>query len=218
MDRHRVPRALREAAPRALFVLGLALLAGALIRQVRHLDEPLHVVSAALVAGYLAWLLAEVPVTFRRSATPPAESRTLLAYALARLGLAVSGAVVAPPWTAWSAWLAVPAVVFVGGIAFRQVAIRTLGRFYSHHVVRQREHAVVANGLYRFVRHPAYTGMLTANAGYVAFFLNPLSAGFLALLTAAVVWRIRVEERVLASVPGYAGYAEGRARLCPGVW
>ncbi|MFE4518173.1 methyltransferase family protein, partial [Kitasatospora sp. NPDC056783] len=122
------------------------------------------------------------------------------------------------PWDRWSPWLAVPIVVSAGAVALRLVAIRTLGRFYSHHVVRYSDHSIVSTGPYRYMRHPAYTGMLLANAGFVAFFLNPLSVLLFCSLCACVTWRILVEERVLWVVPGYPDYANGRARLIPGVW
>ncbi|CAL9647900.1 hypothetical protein SUDANB146_06511 (plasmid) [Streptomyces sp. enrichment culture] len=76
----------------------------------------------------------------------------------------------------------------------------------------------MSHGLYRFVRHPAYTGMLLANLGFTAYFLNPFSVVALVLLFGAVVRRILVEERVLWTVPEYPAYATGRARLLPRVW
>ncbi|MDH2430336.1 isoprenylcysteine carboxylmethyltransferase family protein [Sphaerisporangium sp. TRM90804] len=206
------------AAPRLLFALWLVVLAVGLWRHAPHLQRPLDLAATVMFGGYLAWGLAEVPVTFRRTGAAPAESATLLMYAIARLALVTTAAVWPPVWTEWSPWLALPMAVFAGGIALRQVAIWTLGRFYSHHVVRQRDHSVVSHGVYRFLRHPAYAGMVTAHIGFTAFFLSPLSAICLIALVAAVVRRILIEEGVLYGLPGYADYARGRARLCTGLW
>lgn len=205
-------------APRVLFVVAVTAVGTGLAVHLRRAGDPLDLVAAVLAGCYLAWLAVEVPVTFRRSAAAPKEAATLLWYATARIAT-VSAAVLGPlPWDGWSPVLLLPAAVFVGGVVVRQVAIRTLGRFYSHHVMRQRDHQIVTWGLYRLVRHPAYAGMLLAHLGFVGFFLNPASAVLLVLLVAAVLWRIRTEERMLVHIPGYPDYAAGRARLIPGLW
>jgi protein-S-isoprenylcysteine O-methyltransferase Ste14 len=68
------------------------------------------------------------------------------------------------------------------------------------------------------LRHPAYAGMLLANIGFVGYFASPASAAALALLTAAMFWRIRVEEAVLVRSPEYREFASFRRRIVPGVW
>ncbi|MFF9756908.1 methyltransferase family protein [Streptomyces sp. NPDC014344] len=206
-------RVLLLAAPRVLFLVGLVLPLAGIVRFAGR-----DAVAVALFVTYLAWLVFETRVTFRHDRGVPAESSTLLPYALARLAV-LGGAAFGPmPWLGGSGLLAVPVVVFALGVVGRQAAITTLGRFYSHHVVRRDGHSVVSHGLYRFVRHPAYTGMLLANLGFTAYFLNPFSVVALVLLFGAVVRRILVEERVLWTVPEYPAYATGRARLLPRVW
>ncbi|NKZ09178.1 methyltransferase family protein [Actinomadura latina] len=204
-------------APRLLFAAGAGVLSCGIVLHAGRGDAP-GTAAAGLLAAYLGWLLLEVPVTFRRSAAPPADTRTLVPYALARL-LLVAGASLRPvPWDRWTPWLLVPAAVFAAGVALRQAAIRALGRLYSHHVVRQDGHRVVTDGPYGIVRHPAYAGMLLANVGFTAFFPGPVTGAALVLLIGAVVRRIRVEERALDRVQGYARYAAGRPRVLPGVW
>ncbi|MEV1287418.1 isoprenylcysteine carboxylmethyltransferase family protein [Micromonospora sp. NPDC049679] len=181
-------------------------------------SRPPHVVAAVLAALYLLWMLLEARITVSNPSQAAAENNTLLPYALSRAGVGVSAVLWPLRWDRLSAWMAVPVVLFAGAVALRLVAIRTLGRFYSHHVVRYSDHLIVTTGPYAMVRHPAYSGMLLANAGFVAFFPNPLSVLLLVVLCAVVVWRISVEERVLLTVPGYPAYASGRARLVPGLW
>lgn len=215
--RRRAPSAPAVLAPRVLFCVAVGLFAVGLVRYVPAGGAP-AALAAGLLAAYLLWLLLEVPVTFRRAAAPPAESRTLVAYALGRLAVIGSAALGPMSWTRWSPWLVAPLALFAVGVTVRQVAIRTLGRFYTHHVMRQDGHLIVTTGPYRLIRHPAYAGMLLANLGFVVFFLSVYSAVAMVALTAAVIWRLRREERLLWQLPDYPAFATGRARLVPGLW
>lgn len=204
--------------PQVLFFVAVAIVITGLVRQLLGAPAPLHLAGAALLACYLAWLLLEARVTFRGSAAELRDVATLLAYALARLGVLVAVTMVPMRWQTWSDWLLVPLAAFVAGVALRSTAIWTLGHWYSHHVARGDGQVTVTSGPYGIIRHPAYAGMLLAHAGLVAFFLDPLSVVFMGLLTAAVIWRLLLEEHTLWEMPGYAAYATGKPRLVPGVW
>ncbi|MFI5783092.1 methyltransferase family protein [Nocardia sp. NPDC051570] len=212
-------RTLFLAVPQALSLFGVAMAIAGIVRYSR--PEHAGAVGATatgLFVIYLAWLIVEWRITFRHIGGEPSEGWTFYPYALGRAGVGVGAAVGPLPWSGWSPLLLLPVVLFLAGIAERQVAIGTLGRFYSHHVVRQDDHSVVTHGVYRLVRHPAYVGMLLANVGFTGFFLNPFTVVSLLVLVFGVVARIRVEERVLWTIPAYPQYAHGRARLLPGVW
>lgn len=212
-DRRAVVTTRVTAYTRVLFVVVVALLA---LRLADHLTAGAFAASA-LVGGYLAWLAAELRVTFSKPAEPVSEVRTILAYATAR-ALVVVAAVLPGTAPEPAVWQLLPAAMFAGGIALRVVAIRYLAAQYTHHVVRRERHELVTTGPYRFLRHPAYAGMLLANLGFVVFFANPASVTAYLVLAGVLVWRIRTEERALWSVPGYPAFAAGRARLVTGVW
>ena len=172
--------------------------------------------AAAFVAAYLVWVLSEARITVGTPIQSAAETRTLVPYAVARVTTALTAAYSAP---------AVPekigtvlAGVFVAGVTLRAWAIREFGVQYSHRVVRISEGGLISSGPYRVLRHPAYAGMLLANIGFVGFFASPASIAALALLIAAVLWRIRVEEDVLTESPQYRAFADTRCRIVPGVW
>ncbi|KXK60537.1 hypothetical protein AWW66_18265 [Micromonospora rosaria] len=203
---------------RVLFVVALAVLGSRAVWHLAHAAAPEHLVSGLLAGAYLAWIGAEIPVTFRRSSAPAVEIRTLAAYASTRMLLVIVTVLPATPWSGWSWWMVPPIALFVAGIVLRLVAIRVLGALYTHHVVRRQQHPIVTTGPYRLVRHPAYSGMLLANLGFVLFFHHVVSVLALVALVAVLVWRIRTEERVLWAVPGYPEFATGRPRLLPGVW
>ncbi len=209
--------------PALLLPVGLIALTLALWREwVLRADVP-HEVAALLIALHLIWIFLELRITLRtaREEAGAADRGTLQFYGLARvitIGAALYGSPL--PWHGWHAWLALPIALFALGIAFRLKAIETLGAFYSHQVRVIEGHQVVQDGPYRWVRHPAYSGMLLAELGFVLYFANlPGLLGFCCLLLPSIVLRIRVEERALkATVPGYQRYAESHKRIIPGVW
>jgi len=108
---------------------------------------------------------------------------------------------------------------FLVGVCYRLWAVRTLGQYYSHKVQIMAQHRIVASGPYRFTRHPAYAGMIIANAGISMYFFNGVTIGvFLFILVPAILLRIRIEERTLFGIDGYAEFAQKRKRLFPAVW
>ncbi|WP_241968267.1 isoprenylcysteine carboxylmethyltransferase family protein [Streptomyces sp. ICBB 8177] len=107
------------------------------------------------------------------------------------------------------------------GIVLRLWAIVALGRFFRGTVHIQDDHQVVRSGPYRWVRHPAYSGMLLG--GLTLALMSGNVAAWLLLVACALValgYRIRVEERMLTESLGeaYTSYAATTARLIPRVW
>lgn len=110
---------------------------------------------------------------------------------------------------------------FEAGIALRWWSFRTLGRYFTFTVQTSRDQPVVTGGPYRYVRHPGYAGILLAMVGIGLFIGNWLSLiSLVAVVTAGLVYRIRIEERALLQTLGdtYRSYAETHKRLVPFVW
>jgi protein-S-isoprenylcysteine O-methyltransferase Ste14 len=77
------------------------------------------------------------------------------------------------------------------------------------------EHAVVSTGVYRYIRHPIYTGDLLLLTGLQLALNSWLVLGVLAPLL-VVFRRAVVEERQLVDeLPGYAGYQARTKRFIP---
>lgn len=124
------------------------------------------------------------------------------------------------PFARWPLF-ALGLVLMAAGIMLRQWAVVRLGRFFTTDVRVHAGQIVVESGPYRWVRHPAYTGLIMTFCGIGLALGNWASLAALALLpTAGLIFRIRVEERALLAGLGepYRRFAATRARLIPGVW
>jgi protein-S-isoprenylcysteine O-methyltransferase len=104
------------------------------------------------------------------------------------------------------------------GITIRWVAIYTLGKFFTGTVLIKDDHRLIQNGLYKYVRHPAYAGALLAHLGLGLSFSNWLSIGLSTVpFSLAALYRMHVEERALRDEFGetYIQYSAGTKRLVP---
>jgi protein-S-isoprenylcysteine O-methyltransferase Ste14 len=83
-----------------------------------------------------------------------------------------------------------------------------------------RGQVVVTEGLYRYVRHPMYLGVILAFAGMPLLLASWWALIPAVLIVALFVYRTAREDRMLmAGLPGYQEYAEQvRYRLLPGIW
>jgi protein-S-isoprenylcysteine O-methyltransferase len=83
------------------------------------------------------------------------------------------------------------------------------------------DHEVVQTGLYRFVRHPSYTGLLIAFLGFGVYFANWLSMiALLVPIALGMSIRVRQEEKALLRSlgPAYALYCARTKRFLPGLF
>lgn len=138
--------------------------------------------------------------------------------------VALAEAAFMPRLTAGPKWdrpcLVAGLAVTGAGIALRQWAISTLGRYFVGHVLVQPGQTVVSSGPYRWVRHPSYTGLWLEMIGVGLSTGNPASMATCAVMPLiGITARINGEERELtASLPGYREFIQGRARLVPRIW
>jgi len=102
------------------------------------------------------------------------------------------------------AWALV--IVGAGGLAFTWWARIHLGRLWSSGVTRKSGHHVVSTGPYAIVRHPIYTGVITATLATAA--MRGSTAAWLGAGVMMIGWYIkaRVEERFLREELGAASY------------
>lgn len=110
-------------------------------------------------------------------------------------------------------------IVILAGLFLREWALIKLGRFFSRTVQIEQGHKVVKDGPYRWIRHPAYTGMILIDTGVIMALGTWLGALVtLILMTASVMYRISVEEKTLLRAFGdeYRKYMAQTWKLFPG--
>jgi len=113
---------------------------------------------------------------------------------------------------------AVGLALLFAGITIRWTAIHTLGKYFTGTVLIKKDHRLIQSGLYRHLRHPAYTGALLAHLGLGLSFSNWISISLSLLpVSVAALYRMRVEERALTEEFGeaYISYSRSTKRLIP---
>ena len=119
-------------------------------------------------------------------------------------------------------WLNYAAMaVMIAGLIIRWTAILSLGKAFSVNVAIRDGQTLYRSGLYRVVRHPSYAGMLICFIAIAVVEQNWISAALvLAFPSAALLYRIQVEERALNEAFGaqYAEYSKATMRLIPGLY
>ena len=111
-------------------------------------------------------------------------------------------------------------IVIVAGLAVRWSAVFFLGKAFSANVAIREAQALNTSGLYAFVRHPSYLGMLLVFLAIGIHSRYWLSLGFAVIpTTLALLYRINVEEKALNEAFGdeYAAYSKRTKRLIPGL-
>jgi protein-S-isoprenylcysteine O-methyltransferase Ste14 len=112
------------------------------------------------------------------------------------------------------------ALIFLG-LAIRWTAILTLRRYFTVNVNIGDSHQLIDTSIYRFVRHPAYTGSLVSFLGLGLTFSNWLCTLVIFVpIFFAFAYRIRVEEQALTEHFGdkYVQYCLKTRRLLPMIY
>jgi protein-S-isoprenylcysteine O-methyltransferase Ste14 len=112
-------------------------------------------------------------------------------------------------------------LVMAAGLAIRWAAVLNLGRAFSANVAIRDAQRVRTTGLYRYVRHPSYLGLVLIFVAIGIYSRNWISLVIVVVLpTLALLYRIQVEEAALREAFGeeYAAYSRTTKRLVPGVF
>jgi len=176
-----------------------------------------HLIGGLWLAWGLYWM-------FRAAGAKTTERRESPGSRLAHVVPLILGAILIGwhsmpwPWLAQRIWPRslevywIGMVLLVGGLLFTVWAREHLGRNWSGTVTVKQGHELIRTGPYAYVRHPIYTGGLTAVLGTaVASGTVRAFIGF-AVIAIALIRKLRIEERFMAETfPGT--YETYRARV-----
>jgi protein-S-isoprenylcysteine O-methyltransferase len=188
------------------------------------------ILSAALAVGLGLFAISEATLAVLKRAPPESavddrgSMRLMQASGVLSVGLAVALQMMpyrtAPLPGSWIVVRLLALGLIVAGVCIRWAAVLALGRFFTMDVAIQAHQPVIETGPYRFIRHPAYAGLLLSFAGLGVYADSWLGLAVLLVpISAAVVNRIVREEAVLLATLGtpYAAYCARTKRLIPGL-
>ena len=93
----------------------------------------------------------------------------------------------------------------------------TLRRNYSGFLIIQKNHELITHGIYHFIRHPIYLGLIIGILGIPV--ITSSIAGFMVMLLSVpfILIRINIEEELLIAEYGikYKKYRETTKKIIP---
>jgi protein-S-isoprenylcysteine O-methyltransferase Ste14 len=185
--------------------------------------------NEAFAIIWLGWFLSWMTASFWSSRT---EKRAATKETWSYRAAIFTGGVLMTPWAAqiigqsriWEVGNNVAyglIVVTLLGLSLTWLARIHLGRFWSSAITRKERHRLVDTGPYTFVRHPIYTGIITALVATAAIEAT-LAALVGATLICSGLWlKARAEERFLMVELGpddYKSYCRRVPMLIPFLW
>ncbi|HET9871484.1 MAG TPA: methyltransferase [Propionibacteriaceae bacterium] len=124
-----------------------------------------------------------------------------------------------PRGTSWATplWLLIPAeIALATGLAVVLASGWQLGRALTPSPVPTAAGTLRTHGLYGWVRHPIYSGLMLMAAGLAAASRDWLHVGLWAALVVLLTFKARWEERLLRRrYPSYPAYERHTPRFLP---
>lgn len=111
-------------------------------------------------------------------------------------------------------------ILLIPGFILMQVAEKHLDKQFSTEVTLQEGHKLIQHGIYKYIRHPRYTGILVFFLGISIVFRSLLAIFLVAALLLVFAWRIHAEEKLLHQEFGkeWEAYRASSWRMIPYVF
>jgi len=125
-----------------------------------------------------------------------------------------------PFYTMQSPMNVVGALIFIIGLVISVNAQMTLKRNYSGTLRIREGHQLITHGIYKYVRHPIYTGTLLRTFAIPIYTTSLLGFLFALVGIPLVIYRIGVEEKMLIEEfsDEYLEYTKATRKLLPYVY
>ncbi|MHA1214823.1 MAG: methyltransferase family protein [Candidatus Hodarchaeales archaeon] len=85
----------------------------------------------------------------------------------------------------------------VFGVSIRIIARMTLKEHFTHRLKTLKQHQLINFGIYRYIRNPAYLGILSFSCGIPLIFSSLIGFLLMILMIPCFLFRIKVEEKML---------------------
>lgn len=111
-------------------------------------------------------------------------------------------------------------ILFVLGFIAVNWAEASLGKQFSVQVTLQKDHELITDGLYGYVRNPRYMGIITFNLGLALVFNSAVGLLLVLGLTLVLLWRIHDEEAFMHQAFGakWESYSKQTWHLIPYIY
>jgi protein-S-isoprenylcysteine O-methyltransferase Ste14 len=111
-------------------------------------------------------------------------------------------------------------LLVIAGFAIMFLALATLRRNYSSTLVIREDNQLITHGIYRYVRHPIYLGVIMVCFGMPLYASSLRGFLVMAVLVPIILGRITIEERLLEEEFGdeHRTYTKTTRKLIPFVY
>jgi protein-S-isoprenylcysteine O-methyltransferase Ste14 len=108
-------------------------------------------------------------------------------------------------------------ILTLAGVTLRVHARITLGRYFLHGIRTVKGHELIQQGVYRYVRHPAYLGAMLIYMSTPLLFHSVYGVVLMLPLIPLILYRIRIEEAMLIETFGekYKDYMNHSKKVLP---
>jgi len=125
-------------------------------------------------------------------------------------------------WVPLNYFLALSGILsYISGLIIRWISIMQLKQRFTVDVAINRHHLLETGGLYRYLRHPSYLGLLLIIIG-LSLAMSSLISFIIVVVPVFLVlnYRIRIEEELLEREFGekYCSYKASRKKMIPFVF